>query len=410
MAIELAKYMLDYAVSFDIGASILKKGGREVSSSFSASNATGDTVNVPIYGSGKVYDKMDISDQKGKMGGDRAMVPVKVTPLVTGGECTSMQLTLEMKRKDIMAKRVALLVDKANHRAWDAILGGSQAYVASAKTADAIGEAIGDAHAQTEECGYAGSTFAMATPTTYQRIVNALGDKWGGSSEGKHLFAGTIGNFMGINWGKGARVQRVTGVNQGFSTITANSTGGSSSGTSGSVTGSYDGELSQPVKITHVDTNSNTHKIYCVDCFGRSNGIEKTIYLKWDSANSRWDFASPIFFTGPRKNAHCDAWVEGTTTSLALTCTDVLTANTVYMSPTIMWKDTDLLIALKGIEPMESKPSYTIPIEFKEKGPLPLRGTLDGDAYASSELMRVDTMLGYALYQGVSATGLYIPA
>ena len=111
--------MAEMAVEFNLGTDILSKGQRKIESTLSAAKCSGDTVNVPITDSGIVYDNLDITSLKGKLAARRAFVPVKVKPIGTAAEATSEELTLAIRDRQIMAKRIANLQDETNRRAFE---------------------------------------------------------------------------------------------------------------------------------------------------------------------------------------------------------------------------------------------------------------------------------------------------
>ena len=87
----------------------------------------------------------------------------------------------------------------------------------------------------------------------------------------------------------------------------------------------------------------------------------------------------------------------------------MLTDGFTYLAPMAMFHEQDFLVAVKGIEKMSSADSFTIPTEFRDKGILPLRGTYWTDPYTSLGLFRVDALMGFGMYQGVSGACIYIP-
>jgi hypothetical protein len=58
---------------------------------------------------------------------------------------------------------------------------------------------------------------------------------------------------------------------------------------------------------------------------------------------------------------------------------------------------------------MSNSDSLTIPTDYSDRGILPLRGTYWTDPYSSLSLFRVDALMGFGMYQGVSGASIYIP-
>ena len=51
-----------------------------------------------------------------------------------------------------------------------------------------------------------------------------------------------------------------------------------------------------------------------------------------------------------------------------VTTEDVLATGAIYAQPAIMWKAPDFLVAVKGLKEQASGESYTVPVEFAERG------------------------------------------
>ena len=459
MGIVNATLMAEYAVQFNLGADILSKGSRKVESMLGEDRMSGDTVNVTIMDSGKVFDKLDLTSEKGKLAVQRSSVPVTVKPITVAAEASVKQLTLEIKNPQIMAKRVANMQDEVNQRAFNCLVGASQPYVAQdglfgpARDA-AYREAAFDAEAHVTGSKFAANTFGIVHPQTWNRMVPSLMGNYGANQKiGSDLFKNELGDFLGFRWTKGMVFTRITG-DTGY-TFTVNGTFDKSQGiltstgisiadsASNPVVGTYDGEVFPlPVSISFTIDSVAGAVVTCVDALGKTIGIEKKYYLKWDKANQVWNLAQPVFFEGPRKNADSTDYnsaletllagapaMTGDTESsydrpqngntivggqsvsvvLASIASDVLADGKTYLAPAVMWKEPDFLIAVKGLEKSPTGDSFTIPTEFSEKGILPLRGTYWGDDYATVNLFRVDCLFGFNMYQGVSAASVYLP-
>src|SRR5574344_2279671 len=128
-ALVTAKLMADVAMEFNIGADLLSKSNRSIDKYLGAEKKSGDTVYVPIMDSGEVFDNLDLTNPQaaGKLAPDRDEVPVTVSPLVTAAQVSQEDLTLAIQNPEVMSKRVAKLADLANTRAYQTLVGGSQA-------------------------------------------------------------------------------------------------------------------------------------------------------------------------------------------------------------------------------------------------------------------------------------------
>lgn len=451
-----ARLMSRLATKFNLGADILGKGNRTVEKMLGADKMSGDTVSVTIMDSGNVYkDSLDLSGQRGKMGVHRASVPVRVKPIGIAAEASVGELTLAIQDTEIMGKRVANLQDTVNKMAYRTLLGGSQAFVAEAglkgpERDQAYRQAAFDAEAYCVTSKFAGNTYGIAHPQTWNRVVPSLMGNYGANDRiGKELYENELGDFLGFRWTKGMDTMRISAAATGIGNIAV--------GADGELTavidaiagnkGSEDGEVCpMPVELT--DTGAGTvHKVECVDALGKPTGEAKRVMFKWSVAKNGWVLANPLFLRGPRKNAHSyafeaavaqyevgdaaldthgfgpngadfewypdNSWntIRGTgaPTEFTFTCTDVLTEGKTYLAPMVMWKEPDFLIAVKGIEKMAGADSFTIPTEYSDRGIMPWRGTYWTDKYASLSLFRVDALFGFGVYQGCSMASVFIP-
>ena len=465
MGIVNATLMSKMGMQLYLGADILGKGNRTVEKMLGADRMSGDTVNVTIMDSGKVFDKLDLTSEKGKLAVQRSSVPVKVKPIVTAAEVSIKQLTLEIQKPDLMAKRVANMQDEINRRSFYALLSSAQPYVATAGLTGpardaAYREAAFDAEAHTTGSKFSASTFGIVHPQTWNRLVPSLMGNYGANQKiGTDLFRNELGDFLGFRWTKGMVFGRIkAGYNPAAlaNTITAalatgaafnkttgllNETGNGfidiTDSASNPVVGSYDGEVfPQPVSLAFT-VGGNATTLMCVDALGKSTGIERKFFLKWDARAAggvgSWQLAYPVFFEGPRKNvdsAEYNATLIGLYPNLdpdadseydnpaalsaavvALTTIsfNVLTSGKTYLAPAVMWKEPDFLVAVKGLEKSPTGDSLTIPTEFSDKGIMPLRGTYWGDDYATVNLLRVDGLFGFNMYQGVSSAAVFLP-
>lgn len=450
--------MARLATKFNLGADILAKGNRTVEKMLGADKMSGDTVSVTIMDSGKIYkNSLDLTGRKGTLAVQRATVPLRVKPIGIAAEVSVGELTLAINNPEIMGKRVANLQDEVNKVAYRTLLGGSQPFVAAAGLAgnerdQAYRQAAFDAEAYTTTSKFSGATYGIAHPQTWNRVVPSLMGNFGANDKiGKDLYTNELGDFLGFRWTKGMDTMRIVGAATGVANITVGTDGNLTAviGQIAGGTGSEDGEVC-PFPIPLVDADGEA--VECVDALGKPTGIQKMVFFKWDAAQNGWVLSQPLFFRGPRKNAHCKAYEKavaqyevgdaavdkhgfidqdfewypdqnwnairgaGAPTTFTLTNTNVLTGaadslatGKTYLAPMVMWKEPDFLIAVKGIEKMAGADSFTIPTEFSERGIMPWRGTYWTDPYASLSLFRVDALFGFGVYQGCSMASVFIP-
>jgi len=471
-----AQLMANLAVEFNVGVDILSKGNRTIADKLGAANMSGDTVNVTIMDSGKVFrNSLDLSGLRGTLGVKRGAVPLKVAPVGIAAEASEGELALAIEKPKVMGKRVANLQDEVNKMAYRGILGTTQPYVCQAGlTGDAKDRAYreacfdAEAHIQTSKMG--GSVFGIAHPQTWNRVVPTLHANFGANPKvGSDLYKNELGDFMGYRFTKGVDSMRVTAAASGVASISVKLDGELTAtlATIAGYSGTEEGEIfPMPVLLTD-DTASNgtlgqsgtKYPVYCVDALGKSTGIQKAVFFKWHFTSwsmipgqgwagtaGAWELAQPLFVNGPRKNAHSIAYEEyvlaGTPALdrhgfiqpdyewyakgewnktkdsgqdpvgdgvLTFTVADMLTAGKTYLAPMVMFNEDDFLIGIKGIEKMSTADSFTIPTEFKDKGIIPWRGTFWEDPYTSLGLFRVDGLMGFGMYQGVSGASIYLP-
>lgn len=453
-----AQLMARLATKFNLGADILSKGNRTVEKMLGADKMSGDTVSVTITDSGKIYkNSLDLTSRKGTLAVKRATVPLRVKPIGIAAEASVGELTLAIQNPEIMAKRVANLQDEVNKIAFRALLGSAQPFVAKAGLTgtdrdQAYRQAAFDAEAYTTTSKFSGATYGIAHPQTWNRVVPSLMGNFGGNDKiGKDLYENELGDFLGFRWTKGMDTMRIVGVATGVATIAVGVDGQLTAGIAqiAGGTGSEDGEVC-PFPIPLVDANG--YAVECVDALGKPTGIQKAVMFKWDAVQNAWVLSQPLFFRGPRKNAHCKAFetavaqyevgadaldkhgfidqdfewypdqnwnvIRGagapstftlTNLNLETNAVDILEVGKTYLAPMVMWKEPDFLIAVKGIEKMAGADSFTIPTEFSDRGILPLRGTYWTDPYASLSLFRVDSLMGFGVYQGCSIASVFTP-
>ena len=322
-----------------------------------------------------------------------------------------------------------------------------------------------EAHVQTSKLG--GNIFGLAHPQTWNRVVPTLQANFGANPRrGDDLYKNELGDFMGYRFTKGVDTMRITAIDvaNSVASITVGLNGELSAGLAniGGVVGETDGEIfPMPVYLTDntAAADGTKHPLTCVDALGKSTGIPKAVFFKWRIttwANTPghgwigtagvWELAQPLFVAGPRKNAHSVAYEEYVASGtigldrhgfiqpdydwyaqqewnrtpdstqdpvgdgvLTFTTSNVLTDGKTYLAPMVMYHEADFLVAVKGIKKMSSADSFTIPTEFRDKGIIPWRGTFWTDPYASLGLFRVDGLMGFGMYQGVSGASIFLP-
>ena len=326
-----------------------------------------------------------------------------------------------------------------------------------------------EAHTQTSKLG--GKIFGLAHPQTWNEVVPTLHANFGANPKlGNDLYQNELGDYMGVRFTKGVDTLRIDAIDVAavLTSISVGLDGKVNVAIAGIGAGTEEGEIfPMPLYLTDnkAAADGNKHKLECVDALGKPTGIQKAIYLKWvvdywanvpgygwipdpnQTPNGHWELAQPLFLAGPRKNAHSVAYEEyvagGTRGTdrhgfiqpdydwytqqdwnrtpdptqdpvndgyLKFTTSNVLTPSFTYLAPMVMYHESDFLIAVKGIEKMGGNvDSFTIPTDFKDKGIIPWRGTYWMDPYTSLGLFRVDGLMGFGMYQGVSAAGIYIP-
>lgn len=472
--------MTELGVSFSLGADILSKGNRTVEKLLGADKMSGDKVSVTMNGTGQVYENsLDISGRKGKMALQRGSVDVRVSPIGIAAEVSEGELALATKMPEAMDKFTAQLQDRVNEKAYGALLGASQCFVANFSASDsadkidrAIRQAAFDAEGNTTTSKWAGATHGIVHPQTWNRIVPSMMGNFGANDKmGQGLYKNELGQFLGFDWTKGMSTLRITGayLPSALSSITIDEkgeicavNGSAATGISATilgVKGSYDGEVYELPFTLKYNTNPDPEAevIYedlkTVDGLGKCTGWKKTFHLKWKvttwnadytPASGQWVLANPIFFAGPRKNTQLNAYdaeVASTTlngdkhgfinpdfewyaennwnhinaasgtpsTTWTLVPEGILTPGVDYLAPMVMFKEPDFLVAVKGLEKRPGSESFTIPTKYAEKGIMPWRGTYFNDDYSSLSLFRVDALMGFGTYSGVSMSSVYIP-
>jgi hypothetical protein len=399
-----AKLMAQYAVAFNIGADILGKGNRAIDAHLGAEKKSGDTVYVPIMDSGKVYETLDLTGKD--LSVTRDEVPVNVRPLSVGAAVTQEELTLSIDNPEIMTKRVAKIANEANLKAYRTLVEGSQAFVCTTKDVQEIKDKSFRAEAYTVGSKMGGETYGVTHPQTWNQIVSSLSANFAANpSVGQKQYGNELGDFMGFKWCKGSESSLVVGTDTNFGNVTLND--GSDVFTS-SLTGPANPVVGQIAGPFTIGTAGQTNAVYAADALGIPTGYLKSFRAIWNGRN--WRLTTPVYFTGARINAYSSNFNSSTGILPATASTPQLTVGTNYLSPAVIWKDMDFLVAVKGLEKFAGSDSFTVPTAYKDRGILPLRGTFWTDPVKASSIFRVDVLMGTAMYQGVSNSAIYIQA
>lgn len=437
-----ARILSEIAVQFNIGADILGKGNRTIEKHLGAEKMSGDTVMVPIVGSGEVYDGLDLSGKD--LSVQRDAVPVTVGPLTTAAVVDQETLALSIKNPEIMAKRVANMAMTANVRAYKTLVANALnskvinnedidgAIAGTTATNGYLGRAkIYEMIALCEASKFAGETFGVVHPLAWAKLIAMFqGNYAPNTKEGSDLYKNELGNLAGINWTKGQHLEvitakDVTGVSIAFDYSGVFNRDGydvqapmavPSTGDYATVTGAVSafskpaaqikkGDISQPFTLPGV---------YSTDIFGNSTDQLATFHLvarvNGASADNQFRIAGPVFFEGPRQNVYSADYDKAAHTLASVTAAQLLTVNRRYLPPAVVWKKDDFLVAVKGLEKFFGCDSLTVPTQYREKGILPLRGLCWTDPVKASTIFRVDVLLGMAAFLRVSINSVYIQA
>jgi hypothetical protein len=397
-----AKLMANYGVAFNIGADILNKGNRAVDKYLGSDKKSGDTVYVPIMDSGEVYENMDLTGLD--LSVQRDEVAVQVTSLTAAAMVSVEDLTLSIDNPEIMSKRVAKLANKANLRGYRTLVDSSQAFVSPSKQPEDIRATAFDAEAYATGSKLGGSTYGCTHPTTFNRMASSLSANFAPNDKlGKELYSNDLGDFMGFKWSKGSDTQTVLAVDVNFGTVTLANGSAAFIRSSDGPANPIDGQLTDPFTVNGV---------YACDALGVKTGVLKTFRARWNASASDWILTAPVWFIGARQNAWTES-INGKSAILGANTVDGTYANqlvpgTSYLAPAVIWKEADFLVAVKGLEKFHGCDSYTVPTQFKERGILPLRGTVFTDPVKAGTIFRVDVLLGTEMYQSVSNASFYL--
>lgn len=428
-----ARILAEMAVQFNIGADILGKGNRFIEKHLGAEKMSGDTIMVPVVGSGDVYDDLDLTDKD--LSVQRDAVPVTVGPMTTAATVDQETLALSIKNPEIMAKRVANMAMQANVRAYKCL----QANALNSRVInneDILGQGTGagfigrskiyDIVALCEASKFAGETYGVIHPLAWAKLIALFqGNYAPNEKQGSDLYKNELGELAGIHWTKGQHLELITG-----KAITTLKLAFDYSGvfdqdgydvqapmavpSAGSYVTITDGLTAFPdptkVKKGDISLPFTLPGVYSTDIFGKSTGNLATFHLVAGADGGALRLSGPVFFEGPRQNVTCADYNKETHILAAKTAVPLLTNGRSYLPPAVVWKRDDFLVAVKGLEKFFGCDSMTIPTQYREKGILPLRGLCWTDPVKASTIFRVDVLLGMAAFLRVSMNSIYIQA
>lgn len=429
-----ARLMSEIGVQFNIGADILGKGNRSIEKYLGAEKMSGDTVMVPVVDSGKVFHKLDLDGEDLSVARDA--VPVSVGPLSTAAVIDQETLTLSMKDPAVMARRVAKLALDASEQAYKCLAGSAlSAQVISATDITggngfAARNKIYDVFALCDGSKMEGETFGVINPMMWSKLCAAFQNNYAPNNKvGNDLYKNELGELAGIRWTKGNFLQTITGatvsdtITLDYTTVFAQAsydvqgpnavpsygqpTMTFTSGMDGFFTTKEVGALSLPFTLT-----LDGEAVQTTDIFGNPTGKEASFRLVatevTGGAVTGCRFAGFVFFEGPRQNVYHPSYASHALTGA--TAAHILTPNTKYLAPAVVWKKDDFLVAVKGLEKFYGMDSLTIPTQYRDKGILPLRGLAWTDPVKAATIFRVDVLLGMSAFLGVTMNSVYIQA
>lgn len=417
------RLLADIALEFNLGCDLFAKSNRVIEKYLGAEKLSGDTVQVPITGGGRTFNTMDLSSFKGTtaLKTDRSSVPVRVGPHATAAELTQEEITLFMEHPEALSKRVAQLADEAQTYLYKVLVSGSQAYVAKSTAEQDVRTVFFDAEAGTQASKIDGDLIAVTHPTTWNRLVATLQGTFGPNPTiGQSLYKNELGPWAGLKWSKATSQPNILAADNktvtGEITITSGQAySGLGAGDIAGFASPKEGDITLPFTIDGV---------FNCDGLGNNTGELKTFTLVYHDADvmgdgtvAGWYFSVPPCWERGKGRQNC--FIEGVSDGDVLpedgvddytgTAAAVLTAGVRYFAPAVMYREKDLLVAVKGVASFYGCDSMTIPTSYREKGILPLRGTAWTDAYAAVSLFRVDVLYGANVYNGLSIASVWIP-
>lgn len=457
-----ARLMTEVAIQFNIGADIFGKGNRVVESKLGSENMSGDTVMVPVYGGGKTYRNLDLTNvNPDELAVKRDAVPVRVGPYTTAATVTQEDLTLSIKSPDFLAKKVAQMALDVQTDAVKCLERGSlnTTVINTTDIISAGGEEcafaarnkVYDLFSLCEASKFAGDVYGVIHPMVWSKLVAIFQGKYSANPRvGEDLYKNELGELAGIKWSKTELLKRITAVDVetggdttigfDFSSLFASYLDASGAaqnieapmsvpgvmlfpaatnitvGNYFPATGNQVGDLSQPFYLK----DSNNEFVVSTDIFGNPTGIPATFRLRATAvtagAVTGAVLAAPFFFEGPRQNVYHSTYVpfDPNNASSAqisgLIAVNVLTAGNTYLQPALVWKKDDFLIAAKGLEKYYGSDSLTVPTKYSDKGYLPIRGWCFTLPMKSQTVFRTDVLLGMEPFLRVSMNALYIQA
>lgn len=418
--VESAKKLINYGEAIDIGCDVMKFGIRKVDDSLAAEDMNGDTVHVTVEEGGAVIENgtLDVNTEisQGKGGVKRASVEVQVEPMVILYNLTSADQTLLIKDTDFADKLSAKAIDRINTKAATCIANKGCRAIAINNDSDInklffIGLGIGG------NSKIAGQTFGLGDEMALDALAGGLASTTlGAHANAAGLYSANVKNFAGINWSKGGPVGTVTGTS--FQSTLYVSAIGDISKVADANGILHDTQTitfnKKPINVTLSGGEKLTpFKIAGVKILNAiyvDTGVEATFTAHYDPSLDAagtglvWVLDRLYYSSQVDPRRWCTP-IDGTTASNNVV-TGILTAGTTYYNPVLMWKQSDFLIAAKGIVPMKSD-SATLPTRYA-KTSLPWRGTAWSEEGASVDWTRFDTLFGTQMYRGISGAALYI--
>ena len=433
--------LVKYAVKFSLGADILKLGERKFEKELGAENESGNKVYFEAVDGGSIQEgNLDLSNATG---GDarrvkkRALTLDSITAYFTMGQ---EDLDLLIQEGTFGEKCTARAIEKVQVKAFDLLKG-----VASAQACDNVAgiiDAFMGAEAMLEASKMDGELCGMANVWNDKEISSAYA-KAGIQNHGLFKASQQTGldagaGFAGFKWSKATAGQnvRITGLD--YSRVTVSALGGVLDD-SGSVVISnmtLSNHPSQPSTGTaRVDSPFQVAGMNIVDELGEDTNVPMS-FTGSINANGVLTLDKEVRFPVCAINANkvatgtvidplanctlpvasitgtevaINAGVVTITPSTALTTTGVLTANSVYYQPVLLWKKSEFLVAVKGLKPLKATDSATIPASFGgEKGIIPWRGTAWSVEEKSQHKMRFDAYFGFGYFKGIAVRSIYI--
>lgn len=382
--IELNKVLADYSTSFAARYPIKELANTKVEAEFG--DSTGDTIYVKSRGYGKTYQTTDLT---GKMSDIEVVgVPVKLLPYKKGASASFIENTLELGEdgKEVLAQMASEMVDTLAISDYaTALYGASNAIVGSGTFAE-----LSRAITNVKKVGQGGKIGSMLSFDMRNAITNSSATQnfVAAPRMAEKYFDGVIGDFNGASVieGRTDLIETLDLIPAG-ATLTVTSAGVATITPSGAVSATV-----------AAGTIFKVAGISCVDELGKSIGVNRVFCLHEEAvfagAGAVTVNIGEIFATGPRKN------VSALPSASAIT--NLLEANSKYATGVVFSKD-ELIIVQKGIKPLKSSVSETVPAAAG----MPIRMTYEGSAKVSNEEYIFDVLHGSKVYSQRAVSSLY---